>query len=294
MKVSVIIPTYNGAHRIANVLQSLEVQTFKDFETIVVVDGSTDNTLEVLEQLKSLFLSFKVVVQENKGRAAVRNRGAKESVADLLIFVDDDMRLEPDCVQCHVAHHTFGSKLSSIAVGRVYEDQNRCVTDFHFYKAYLSEKWVRPFVNLKEPLPDDKTFLTAGNLSLPKKIFDELQGFDERLTDAEDFEFAIRAKAAGISIYYLHQAITWHDDLFTLERYLKRQKEYLAANQMLLNFNPAYKKQTINHSLFKRTILRLFKIPLWIRIVDKHNFLKMLPKAFRYKIYDLVVYAHIV
>ena len=61
MKISVIIPTYNGAHKIMNVLYSLERQTVKPDEVIVVIDGSTDNTVELLKQQQLNFISFKII-----------------------------------------------------------------------------------------------------------------------------------------------------------------------------------------------------------------------------------------
>ena len=140
MKVSVVIPTYNGANKIPNVLRALEKQTIQDFETIVVIDGSTDNTVEVLRALNLTLKSFRIIEQENKGRAAVRNKGGQEAKGDLLIFFDDDMRPEPDCISQHVLHHENINK-STIAVGRSAEDVKLCITDFHFYRAYLSDKW---------------------------------------------------------------------------------------------------------------------------------------------------------
>ena len=103
--VSVIIPTFNGAHKLANIFKALKAQTFSDFELVVVVDGSNDNTKEVLDQYKKEFQNCKVIYQQNGGRAKVRNAGAKEAGGDLLIFFDDDMLPEPDCVAIHFQHH---------------------------------------------------------------------------------------------------------------------------------------------------------------------------------------------
>ena len=71
--VSVIIPTYNGAHKILNVLKALEQQSYCDFETLVVIDGSTDNTADVVSNATLNLTSLRIVQQKNKGRVAVRN-----------------------------------------------------------------------------------------------------------------------------------------------------------------------------------------------------------------------------
>lgn len=89
MKVSVIIPTYNEENDILNCLKSLDKQSLKGFEVIVVDDGSTDNTLKKLKSAKSK--QFKVLSQDHKGPGAGRNKGAKNSKGDILVFVDADM-----------------------------------------------------------------------------------------------------------------------------------------------------------------------------------------------------------
>ena len=87
MKVSIIIPTYNGGPRISQVLSALEKQSIhSDFEIIVVDDGSTDNTSEIV----SGFDGVKLISQENKVPAAAINHGEKVSNGDILLFKDDD------------------------------------------------------------------------------------------------------------------------------------------------------------------------------------------------------------
>lgn len=85
-KVSVIIPTYNEEEHISNCLDSLLIQTYKDYEVIVVDDGSTDSTLSQIETKK-----VKLYQQNHKGAGAARNLGAKNSNGDILVFIDADM-----------------------------------------------------------------------------------------------------------------------------------------------------------------------------------------------------------
>ena len=83
--VSVIIPTYNGKQRIGNVLESLVKQTYHDFEILILIDGSTDGTGEYLQQ-NNFGSELAIYSQENKGRAAIRNKGAKKASGHLLLF----------------------------------------------------------------------------------------------------------------------------------------------------------------------------------------------------------------
>ena len=92
--ISIIIPAYQHAKEIEHCLKSIFNQTFTDYEIIVVNDGSTDNVLEVLEKYKSVpSRRIKIINQENKGAAAARNRGFKESGGDFILFCDADMVL---------------------------------------------------------------------------------------------------------------------------------------------------------------------------------------------------------
>src|SRR3990172_13226391 len=86
-KISVIIPTYNRAAYLAEALNSVISQTYKDFELIVVDDGSTDNTEEAVRRFT---VDIKYIYQKNQGVSAARNRGISESGGEFLSFLDSD------------------------------------------------------------------------------------------------------------------------------------------------------------------------------------------------------------
>ena len=92
MKVSVIIPAYNEEKVIQYCLESLKNQTFKDLEVIVIDDGSTDKTKELIERAKLL-------TQNHKGPGEARNFGAKQAKGEILVFVDADMTFDRDFIK---------------------------------------------------------------------------------------------------------------------------------------------------------------------------------------------------
>lgn len=95
MKVSVIIPTFNEQKSIIDCLVSLQGQSLKDFEIIVVDDGSTDKTVEKIESWRSNSLvPLKLLHQAHQGPGLARNKGAKEAVGEILVFVDADMTFD--------------------------------------------------------------------------------------------------------------------------------------------------------------------------------------------------------
>lgn len=96
MKVSVIIPAYNTAKTLPICLDSVISQSEKDWECIVINDGSTDNTAEILERYAGLDSRIKVITQSNGGVSAARNRGLDEARGEYVTFVDSDDYIDSD------------------------------------------------------------------------------------------------------------------------------------------------------------------------------------------------------
>ncbi|OGM57257.1 hypothetical protein A3E46_00885 [Candidatus Woesebacteria bacterium RIFCSPHIGHO2_12_FULL_46_16] len=94
MKISVIIPTFNEEEVMGECLKSLVGQKDKDFEVIVVDDGSTDGTLDIIKRFDVGGLELMVLKQNHKGPAAARNLGAEKSRGEILVFVDADMTFD--------------------------------------------------------------------------------------------------------------------------------------------------------------------------------------------------------
>ncbi|MEI4790272.1 glycosyltransferase family 2 protein [Bacillus sp. FJAT-53060] len=105
-KVSVIIPSYNAKERLEGSLFSLTLQeTNLPFEVIVADNGSTDGTMEMLENMEVNFPFKKVRIPVNQGIAKGRNQAIREAEGDLLIFHDSDMLAEPQFIQKHAEAH---------------------------------------------------------------------------------------------------------------------------------------------------------------------------------------------
>lgn len=96
MKISVIVPTYNEERDIEDCLKSLAKQNHKDFEVIVVDDGSRDDTLKVIRGFQSSVFSLQLLWQSHKGPGAARNLGVKKARGEVLVFVDADMTFDRD------------------------------------------------------------------------------------------------------------------------------------------------------------------------------------------------------
>jgi glycosyltransferase involved in cell wall biosynthesis len=96
--VTVVIPCYNQAHFLREAIESVHSQTYRNFEIIVIDDGSTDNTSEVASRYEQV----RLLRQENRGLAGARNTGIRHSEGDYLVFLDADDRLLPEALEVGV------------------------------------------------------------------------------------------------------------------------------------------------------------------------------------------------
>ena len=93
-KFSIIVPVYNTEKYLKRCLDSIKSQSFKDYEVIIVNDGSTDNSSDIISKY-----SYKVINQENQGLSMARNNGVKDANGEYLIFLDSDDYIEKDLLK---------------------------------------------------------------------------------------------------------------------------------------------------------------------------------------------------
>ncbi|MFY0651330.1 MAG: glycosyltransferase family 2 protein [Cyclobacteriaceae bacterium] len=285
---SIIIPSFNGETRILKTLNALESQANYISEIIVVIDGSTDNTINVLTSLNFKKPEVKFIEQENAGRAKTRNSGAEIAKGDVLIFLDDDMIAEPDLVQKHQLFHQINE--NSLCGGNQLENPAWAKTDFDRYRCELRKNWNSHFTQLTE-LKQENIHLTAANFSITKKNFFKIGGFEESLTDAEDIHLAFKAMDNNMRVFFDPEIIGWHNDFINLKEYIIRKREYVASHRKLRKMgvsNSWIKKRELKLNNIKSPIFSFFGKNHWIRFTESSLF-RSLPDVFKYKIYDLTI-----
>ncbi len=187
-KVSVIVPAYNVRSYIEDALVSLERQSLQEFEVIIVDDGSTDGTAEVVKPFVVRDSRFQLLQKQNGGLSQARNYGIRHARADYIALLDSDDAYEPDKLATHVARLD-----SAPEVGVVYSASRAIREDGRPTFMRLSGKPVRsdPLLALL-----CKNFIGHGsNAVFRRSIFDEVGEFDEALRSSEDVDFWLRIAA---------------------------------------------------------------------------------------------------
>jgi glycosyltransferase involved in cell wall biosynthesis len=189
MKISVIIPTWNRSSYLARALESVLAQSVLPYEVIVVDDGSTDNSREII---KRNFRGVRYLYQENRGVSSARNTGILAARGDWIALLDSDDRWEPHKLECQQR------------ALQAHPDGIMC---------HSNETWVR---NGKRVNPMNKHAKRGGLIfrhCLPlcaispsaavikRGLFDEIGLFDEALPACEDYDLWLRICAVYPVLY---------------------------------------------------------------------------------------------
>jgi glycosyltransferase involved in cell wall biosynthesis len=182
--VSIIIPTYNRKQSIGRSVKSVLNQTYQDFELIIVDDGSTDGTREVVAGFNDERIRY-VRHEENKGEAAARNTGIKAARCDYIAYQDSDDEWLPEKLakQMELLEH------APPEVGVIYTG---------FWKTQNHRRTYVPFPWVNQKNGDIHKELLKGNfvgspvVLIKKECFDRVGLFDERLCNLVDWEMWLR------------------------------------------------------------------------------------------------------
>lgn len=181
--VSVIIPVYNGGAFVADAIESVKSQNYRPLEIIVVDDGSTDNTADMVKMSGDDVKYFR---QKNQGPAAAKNAGLKMATAKFIAFLDaDDIWVENKLIRQEelLRNHTKSDAVTG-----------------YTHKMPMSQ-------NPAHIMENQGAFLLSPGATLFRKsVFEKVGVFDESLKSGEDIDWFLRAREAGIHIM-IHQQL---------------------------------------------------------------------------------------
>ncbi len=223
MKTSIVIPTYNNSERLCLTIASLVNQEYDrdNYEIVIIDDGSTDNTSEVVDFWKR-FCNLKYFKLPRSGRASARNKGIDESTGNVIIFLDSDMIVEPQFIENHMKSH---KEEDVVVIGyrrRFYRGISVNLADI-IYDFQLIRQL--PAINDEREsiyqmcssnltlLPVPWIVLYGCNFSVKKQHLMDVGKFDEnfqRKWGAEDVELGYRLHKKGLKFILKKDAIGYH------------------------------------------------------------------------------------
>lgn len=215
--VSVIIPAFNSAQYLADAVESVFAQTYSPVECIVIDDGSTDYTNDLLKELLKVHPGLKTVRKTNGGLSSARNMGMRESIGDFISFLDADDVILPHKIERQVAF-----LIAHPDVGIVYGDTLVATEDLRAEAMYTAE--MPPELEPIDALCYRNWFGAMVPL-IRRTVTDCVGEFDEELASAEDWDYWIRCAkvarmsylAGAVSLYRQHTD-QMHQDYFRMRR----------------------------------------------------------------------------
>lgn len=262
--ISIIIPAYNAEKTLGMAIGSIYKNNFKDFEVIVVDDGSTDNTSELVKNYPLRYIRL----EKNMGAAFARNRGVELARGDILLFFDADVEAEEGLLQN--IDEQFKSSAYDVISGAFAKEPKidnifllfiSTLSNYNFSKADFA--------------------LSTHLVAIRKKAFNQLRGFNEKFKGAtvEDFDFYQRLIADGYKCKLDMRMEVYHNHKFTFYTFFRRMFRFgLLKTPLILEYNkyPNIRKQKrrylVNGEYLFSYVLILLLLPVSIlTLYMKHN-----------------------
>ncbi len=267
--VTAVIPLYNGKEYIQRAVESVVSQTLAPLELIVVDDGSTDDSPEIVKNMEAPF-EIKLVRQENAGQSAARNHAARLAKGKILAFLDQDDIWYPDHLDMLSAPFLLNPR-----IGWTYSDLDEIDRngELIMLRRLSALGIAHPKRAIYDLLYEDMFILPSASLVL-KSAFEEIGGFDERLMGYEDDDLFLRLFRAGYAHEYIPEALSqWrirHDSASYSDRmaqsrdiYARKLIEAFPDEPLMARY---YKRDCIGPRFYNnalRQYLKSMELDLW-------------------------------
>lgn len=180
--VSVVIPAYNAARYIKQAIDSVLAQSYREYEIIVVDDGSTDETPVIAQQFGD---AIRCIRQSNRGLSAARNTGIKNARAEIIALLDSDDLWEPQFLERMVYHLNLHPEAAGIYCGFQYINSKGEVVGEPSLKIVPPELF-------HATMSDDGNWLAPSAVMFRKRLAEHVGLFDESLQSVQDWDLWIR------------------------------------------------------------------------------------------------------
>jgi glycosyltransferase involved in cell wall biosynthesis len=205
--VSIIIPTYNRADVVSMAIESVLGQTYRNIEVIVVDDGSTDRTCQVLNRYRD---QIRVLTEENQGPSRARNKGITAAHGQLIAFLDSDDAWLPTKVERQVACLQRTGKSVPCCLCNATLRQRNGTECLSFDEALLAPPYEEGFwLNPAEIISSRFIFFTQAAV-VRRQALEKVGGFDEELWVMEDYDLALRLSLLGPWTFIKEPLVIYH------------------------------------------------------------------------------------
>lgn len=277
MQATIIIPTYNRADILQECLERLLDQDFikSEYEIIVVDDGSTDKTKQVVEgEIKNSSVEIRYLYQKNQGQGIARNYALRYAKGKVVILIGDDILVLPDFVKQHLTFHRKYPQKNSSVLGFVGWDPRLDVTPFMDWLTNGSSVLGKfgghqfAFEKLEGKKKADFNFFYTSNISIKTELLKK-HPFDSRFSSYgwEDIELGYRlTKKEGLNIYYNPRAVGYHYHPMDEDGLAGRMRLIGKSAHLIHKKYPELKKVP---TPAKKLIFQLISNPLSIAVLKK-------------------------
>lgn len=242
VSVSVVIAAYNASEYLTATIESVLKQSFTDFELLVIDDGSTDNSADIVRGFKNKDNRVKLISQKNQGVSSARNRGITIAQGEFIAFLDADDLWLPQKLATHVQHLSANPSLG-MSFGRV---------EFMNFDGTPTGQYSNPcFQNLtSKKLYEENPAVTPSNAVIRRVALQQVGGFDMDLSGFADAELFLRVCCHGWQVEGIDEVLVlYRTNLGGMSSQLYRmEEEWSRVNSKVQAYAPELVKTHYNHA----------------------------------------------
>ena len=254
---SVIIPVYNRPAEVEELVQSLARQTLKDFELLIIEDGSSIPCAEVLEPYQKEF-TIRYFFKENSGRSFTRNYGMERAQGQFFVFFDSDCIIPPDyfqLVKSRLEHHYSDCYGGPDRADESFSDLQKAIS--FSMTSFLTTGGIRGSRRGLEKFTP-RTF----NMGFSREVYQKVGGFRDIF--GEDIDLSLRIRDAGFSTQLIPETFVYHKRRVSLRSFYKQVHVFGMARIELFLLHPhSLKPVHLLPAFFTLGSLLLVVFSLW-------------------------------